>query len=258
MSDGFTLKECPHCGSEGRSDAKFCMKCGAAFDGSSAPAQDGALSQDSAYVKANAIDGARASNAKAGSKGGKADGVKDAGKAGGKVKDKASSSKKSSMSTGKKATIIAVSVVVALLLVLGIALLSAPKGTTDVGKGYEVSGQRIAFSDGAYVMTGSVKNTTGHDEAFTLTWQVFDKDDQEIGQASVTVGALKDGQSQEFKAQITSASSMFDLIFSGGQRVQTGGPDHFELKDVSLYTESMSQLSSSFENLFGGYSDLMF
>lgn len=245
MSDGFTLKECPHCGSEGRSDAKFCMKCGAAFDGSSAPAQDGALSQDSAYVKANAIDGARASNAKAGSKGGK-------------VKDKASSSKKSSMSTGKKATIIAVSVVVALLLVLGIALLSAPKGTTDVGKGYEVSGQRIAFSDGAYVMTGSVKNTTGHDEAFTLTWQVFDKDDQEIGQASVTVGALKDGQSQEFKAQITSASSMFDLIFSGGQQVQTGGPDHFELKDVSLYTESMSQLSSSFENLFGGYSDLMF
>lgn len=181
-----------------------------------------------------------------------------ASKAKSKPDKRAAAADKKHMSKRKKAALIAGCVAGALLLVIIVALISAPKGITNTGDGYEISGQRIAYSDGAYYIKGTAKNTTGHDEAFNMTWKVFNKDGEEIGQATTMAGPLSDGQSEEFQAQITSNTTMFDMMLNGGQPAQTGGPDHFELSEVTLYTESANSATSPFGDLFGGFPNWFF
>lgn len=158
----------------------------------------------------------------------------------------------------KKAAIIAGSVVGALVLVILIAIISAPKGITTAGEGYELTGQRIAYRDNAFFIKGSVKNLTGHIEAFTISWDVFDKEEQKIGNASVTVGPVDIDQSMEFEAPITSTNTMFDLMLNGGQQTQTTGPSYFELVKVEFYTETMNENQGMFGGLFGGFPDWFF
>lgn len=225
-------ERCPFCGNDLRPGAKFCMKCGK-------PIKDTKVSKESNYINETAQ---KTSDSTANSSN----------------PSKPADSKSPKMSVRKKAAIITSCVAAAILLVVVVIVLSMPKGTTDTGEGYEISGQRIAYANGSYFMKGVAKNTTGHQEAFSLKWKVYDKDEQEIGQASVMVGPLEDGQSQEFEAQITSSTSIYDLFFSEGQTTQTGGPDHFELSEVKLYTENSGDFMSPFSDMFGGFSNWFF
>lgn len=242
------------------------MSCGRTIDGVAAP-QDGAPA-NSAYMDAVTEKPAGSEAAKGKGKNKRSKKNKSAASAASAapVKEtpqvaqaavttgkKGKQAAKPPMNKRKKITIIAACVLGALLLVIGIAFLSTPKGVTDIGEGYEISGQRIAYSEGAFYIKGTAKNTTGHDEAFTMNWKVYNSDDEEIGQATVTTNPLADGQSEEFQAQITSNTTMFDMMMNGGQTAQNGGPDHFELSEVTLYTETANQFSSPFGDFFGGF-----
>lgn len=230
------MSKCANCGAALRENAKFCMKCGSSIDSANA--------QPSNYEKAN-VELPKTSDTSSKKKAAKTAAPSSAPTA----QNTTSDSKK--FSKRKKIIIIASSVIGALLLVTLIAVLSAPKGKTDIGEGYEISGQRIAFTQGVYVIKGVAKNTTDHADAFTMTWKVFDKDEQEIGQAQITTGLIKSGESQEFQAQITSTQNMFDMIFNSGQQAQTGGPDTFELTEVKLYSKQLEeQQSDPFGGLF--------
>ena len=135
-----------------------------------------------------------------------------------------------------KKVIGAIVAVVAVIIVIAEAMFLT-QGKTDSGDGYVLSGQKLEIVDGMKTITGTIKNTSGHEESFMVTWKVFDASGNELGQAMGATDSIPNGGSAPIEGILLTDLDDEDAVSS------------FELEGVFLLKQETAALRAQLNAL---------
>lgn len=129
--------------------------------------------------------------------------------------------------------VVAVIVVVATV----IAFILLGQGRSDSGDGYVLSNQKLETVDGSRCITGTVKNTSGHEETFVVGWKLFDSGGKQVGSSMAFAEDVPDGASAPVKGLLLpdDANDISEI---------DGMVKSFELEGVYLMKEENARLQA--------------
>lgn len=137
----------------------------------------------------------------------------------------------------KNKKVIAAIVAVVVVAIVIAAAMFLMQGKTDTGDGYVLSNQKIGVVDGLKTITSTVKNTSGHEESFMITWKVLDSAGNELGQAMGVAENVPDGGSAPVEGILLTDLDDEDAVAS------------FELEGVVLLKQETAALKAQLSAL---------
>lgn len=137
----------------------------------------------------------------------------------------------------KNKKVIAAIVAVVVVVVVIAAAMFLTQGKTDTGDGYVLSNQKIETIDGLKTITGTIKNTSGHEESFMVTWKVLDASGNELGQAMGATDSIPNGGSAPIEGILLTDLDDEDAVSS------------FELEGVFLLKQETAALKAQLNAL---------
>ena len=135
-----------------------------------------------------------------------------------------------------KGFVIAV-VAVVVVVAAAVAFILLGQGRSDSGDGYVLSNQKLETVDGSRCITGSVKNTSGHEETFVIRWKLFDSDGEQVGSSMAFAEDVPDGASAPVEGLLLPNDTDDTLEIDGMV-------ESFELEGVYLMKEENARLQA--------------